>query len=50
VKLLLILKEEAPKLEEIKNDTALTKFQKMERIRELHEKTNPQFQAILTPQ
>jgi protein CpxP len=50
VKLLPILKEEAPKLEEIKNDTALTKFQKMERIRELHEKTNPQFQAILTPQ
>jgi periplasmic protein CpxP/Spy len=49
VKLLPILKEEAPKLEAIKNDTSLTKFQKMERIRELHEKTNPQVQAILTP-
>ncbi|HYL47300.1 MAG TPA: hypothetical protein VEU52_09760 [Candidatus Limnocylindrales bacterium] len=50
VKLLPILKEEAPKMEAIKNDTSLTKFQKMERIRELHEKTNPQVQAILTPQ
>jgi protein CpxP len=50
LKLLPILKEEAPKLEEIKKDTTLTNFQKMQRIRELHEKTNPQVQAILTPQ
>lgn len=50
LKLLPILKDEAPKMEAIKNDTSFTKFQKMERIRELHEKTNPQVQAILTPQ
>lgn len=50
VKLLPILKEEAPKMEEIKKDTSLTNFQKLQKIRELHEKTNPQVQAILTPQ
>ena len=49
-KLIPILKEEAPKLEEIKKDTSLTNFQKLQKIRELHEKTNPQVQAILTQQ
>ena len=32
----------------IKNDTSLTKLQKAQKIRALHEETNPQVQAILS--
>ena len=49
-KLLPILKAEAPKIEAIKNDTSLTKLQKAQKIRALHEETNPQVQAILSPE
>ena len=49
-KLLPILKAEAPKMEAIKNDTSLTKLQKAQKIRALHEETNPQVQAILRPE
>ena len=50
MKLIPILKAEAPKLEAIKANTSLTGIQKLEQIRSLHEQTNPQVQAILTPQ
>jgi protein CpxP len=49
MKLLPILKAEAPKLQEIKDNTSLTRMQKLEQVRTLHEQTNPQVQAILTP-
>ena len=37
-------------MEAIKNDTSLTKLQKAQKIRALHEETNPQVQAILSPE
>ena len=49
-KLIPILKAEAPKMQAIKENSSLTKMQKVEQIRALHEQTNPQVQAILTPQ
>jgi protein CpxP len=50
MKLFPILKAEAPKMQAIKDNTSLTKIQKLERIRTLHEQTDPQVQAILSPQ
>ncbi len=50
VKLMPILADEAPKVEAIKANTSLTGLQKMEQMRALHEQTNPQVQAILSPQ
>ncbi|MGB8768376.1 MAG: hypothetical protein WCC92_02070 [Candidatus Korobacteraceae bacterium] len=49
VKLMPILEAEAPKVEAIKGNTSLTNFQKMQQLRALHEQTNPQVQAILSP-
>jgi hypothetical protein len=49
MKLFPILKAEAPKLQAIKGNTSLTGMQKLEQVRALHEQTNPQVQAILTP-
>ena len=49
MKLFPILKAEAPKLQAIKSNTSLTGMQKLEQVRTLHEQTNPQVQAILTP-
>ena len=37
-------------MEAIKNDTSLTKLQKAQKVRALHEETNPQVQAILSPE
>ncbi len=50
MKLMPILADEAPKVEAIKANTSLTGLQKMEQLRALHEQTNPQVQAILSPQ
>ncbi len=50
VKLIPILKAEAPKMQAIKDNPSLTGFQKLQQVRALHEKTNPQVQAILNPQ
>jgi hypothetical protein len=50
VKLLPILRAEAPKIQAIKDNTSLTKLQKLQQIRALHQQTDPQVQAILTPQ
>ena len=50
IKLMPILEDEAPKVEAIKANASLTNLQKMEQLRALHEQTNPQVQAILSPQ
>jgi hypothetical protein len=50
IKLMPILEDEAPKVEAIKANASLTNLQKMEQLGALHEQTNPQVQAILSPQ
>ena len=50
VKILPILREEAPKVEAIKNDNSLSKIQKVQQIRAIHQQTDPQMKAILTPE
>ena len=50
IKLMPILEDEAPKVEAIKANASLTNFQKLQQLRALHEQTNPQVQAILSPQ
>lgn len=37
-------------MQAIKDNPSLTGFQKLQQVRALHEKTNPQVQAILNPQ
>ena len=46
-KLLPVLAEEAPKLKAVKEDTALTGMQKLQKIRAIHEETDPKVKAIL---
>ena len=48
-KILPILVEEAPKVNAIKNDNSLSKMQKMQQIRAIHQQTDPQMKAILSP-
>ena len=50
VKILPILREEAPKVAAIKNDNSLGKIQKMQQIRAIHQQTDPQMKAILSPE
>ena len=50
VEMLPILKQEAPKLEAIKNNPSLTGPQKVMQLRAIHEQTDPQVKAILSPQ
>ena len=50
MKLMPILEQEAPKVQAVKANTSLTNMQKMEQLRAIHEQTNPQVQAILSPQ
>jgi Spy/CpxP family protein refolding chaperone len=45
-----ILKAEEPKLEAIQNDSSLSPVQKLQQLRALHDQTNPQVKAILTPE
>ena len=49
LKILPILREEAPKVEAIKNDNSLSKIQKVQKIRAIHQQTDPQMKAILSP-
>jgi len=49
-KILPILVDEAPKVNAIKNDNSLSKMQKMQQIRAIHQQTDPQMQAILSPE
>jgi periplasmic protein CpxP/Spy len=49
VKILPILRDELPKVEAIKNDNSLGKIQKVQQIRAIHQQTDPQMKAILSP-
>lgn len=44
-----ILVAEAPKVKAIKADTSLTKMQKFQQLKALHDQTDPQVKAILSP-
>jgi Spy/CpxP family protein refolding chaperone len=48
-KVLPILADEAPKVEAIKNDNSLSKIQKVQQLRAIHQQTDPQMKAILSP-
>ena len=49
-KVLPILADEGPKVQKIKNDNSLTKMQKMQQIKAIHQQTDPQMKAILSPE
>jgi protein CpxP len=49
VKVLPILKAEAPKFEAIKNNPSLPPMQKMRQLRAIHNESAPQLQKILSP-
>jgi hypothetical protein len=49
-KILPILVDEAPKVNAIKNDNSLSKMQKMQQVRAIHQQTDPQMKAILSPE
>ena len=49
-KILPILVAEAPKLHAIKADNSLSRIQKMEQVRAIHQQTDPQMKAILSPE
>ena len=48
IKILPILSDEAPKVEAIKNDNSLSKVQKIQKIRAIHQQTDPQMKGILS--
>ena len=48
VKILPILADEGPKVEAFKNDNSLSKVQKIQKIRAIHQQTDPQIKAILS--
>jgi hypothetical protein len=49
-KILPILVAEVPKVNAIKNDNSLSKIQKVQQIKAIHQQTDPQMRAILSPQ
>ena len=49
-KILPILAAEAPKVNAIKSDNSLSKVQRMQRVRAIHQQTDPQMKSILTPE
>ena len=49
LKVLPILKEEAPKLEAVKSNTSLPPMQKMKQLRAIHNESAPRLQKILSP-
>jgi Spy/CpxP family protein refolding chaperone len=50
IKILPILRDEVPKVNAIKNDNSLSKIQKVQQIRAIHQQTDPQMKAILSPE
>src|SRR5215469_18335545 len=48
-KILPILVDEAPKVNAIKDDNSLSKIQKIQQIKAIHQQTDPQMKAILSP-
>jgi Spy/CpxP family protein refolding chaperone len=49
-KILPILADEVPKVNAIKNDNSLSSMMKMQQIRAIHQQTDPQMKAILSPE
>ena len=49
-KILPILAAEVPKVHAIKNDNSLSKMQKMQQLGAIHQQTDPQMKAILSPE
>jgi Spy/CpxP family protein refolding chaperone len=49
-KILPILAAEVPKVHAIKTDNSLSKVQKMQQLRAIHQQTDPQMKAILSPE
>ena len=49
-KILPILAAEVPKLQAIKNDNSLSTMQKIQQLRAIHQQTDPQMKAILSPE
>jgi Spy/CpxP family protein refolding chaperone len=49
IKILPILRDEMPKVNAIKSDNSLSKIQKIQQIRAIHQQTDPQMKSILTP-
>ena len=49
-KILPILVAEVPKVNAIKNDNSLSRTQKMEQVKAIHQQTDPQMRAILSPE
>lgn len=45
-----ILRAEGPQVNAIKSDMSLSKAQKLERLSSLHQQTDPEVRAILSPQ
>jgi protein CpxP len=49
-KVLPILAAEAPKVQAIKSDNSLSKLQKIQQLKAIHQQTDPQMKAILSPE
>ncbi|HEX9281799.1 MAG TPA: hypothetical protein VF878_04940 [Candidatus Udaeobacter sp.] len=49
-KVLPILASEVPKVNAIKNDNQLSKTQKIQQLHAIHQQTDPQMKAILSPE
>ena len=49
-KILPILAAEVPKVDAIKKDNSLSRVQKMQQVRAIHQQTDPQMKAILSPE
>ena len=49
-KVLPILIAEGPKVQAIKNDNSLSKIQKIQQVKAIHQQTDPQMKAILSPE
>jgi Spy/CpxP family protein refolding chaperone len=49
-KILPILVAEAPKVNAIKKDNSLSRIQKMQQVKAIHQQTDPQMKAILSPE
>jgi periplasmic protein CpxP/Spy len=50
VQLIPILRAEAPKVEAIRANTSLSRVQKAAQLKAVHDETDPQVKAILTPE
>src|SRR5215831_16720515 len=45
-----VLAKEAPKVQAIRNDSSLSKIQKLEQLKAVHDQTDPQVKSILSPE